>query len=162
MMNTNPMAPFSTIVNIIIRGTLLLASFVSSDKCTAASEPANEPVAVIDPTKHAAPMEDQPPKFSNVPNTSLAGAFGARTQSGIIMQKKPKMCTIRTMPSRTGRCLAPYVFMRVPMTPIPIIRRDWCPWVCQRGDVYIEKTNAGEDMSCGVGSYQFCIAYSGW
>lgn len=91
MIKTNPIAPLITIVAIIILGTLLLASEVSSDKCTAASEPANEPVAVIDPTKHAVPIVDHPPKFSNVPNTSLAGAFGANTHSGIIMQKKPKM-----------------------------------------------------------------------
>lgn len=91
MMKTSPIKPFSTIVNMIMRGTLLLASVVSSERCTAASEPANEPVAVMDPTKHAAPMVDQPPKFSNVPNTSLAGALGARTQSGMMMQKKPKM-----------------------------------------------------------------------
>ena len=85
------MAPFSTIVKMIMRGTLLLASLVSSDKCTAASDPANEPVAVIEPTKHAAPIDDQPPKSENVPKTSLAGALGARTQSGMMMQKKPKI-----------------------------------------------------------------------
>lgn len=126
----NPIAPFKRMVNRIILGTDLLASLVSSAMCTAASEPANEPVAVIEPTKHAAPMLDQPPKLLNEPKTSLAGAFGARTHIGMIMQKKPKMWTTRTIPSRMGNLLAPYVFIKVPMTPTPIMRRDWCQFCC--------------------------------
>lgn len=107
MIKTNPMIPFNTMVNMIILGTDLLASVVSSDMCTAASDPAKEPVAVIEPTKHAVPMVDQPPKLSKVPKTSLAGALGDKTHSGMMMQKKPKMCTTRTMPSRMGSLLAP-------------------------------------------------------
>jgi hypothetical protein len=61
MMKMNAIRPFTAIVSMIILGTALLASSVSSAIWAAASEPANEAVAVIDPTKQAAPMLDQPP-----------------------------------------------------------------------------------------------------
>ena len=89
MMNMNAIAPFTAIVSMIILGTALLASSVSSAMCTAALDPANDAVAVNDPTKQAAPMLDQPPLLVKEPKTSLAGAFGESTQSGIIMLKKP-------------------------------------------------------------------------
>lgn len=107
MMKMNPIMPFKTMVKSIILGTDLLASVVSSAIWAAASEPANEPVAVIEPTKHAVPMLDQPPKLVKDPKTSLAGALGARTQRGMMMQKKPKIWTTRTIPSRMGSLLAP-------------------------------------------------------
>jgi ABC-type cobalt transport system substrate-binding protein len=61
MMKMKAMRPFTAIVSMIILGTALLASSVSSAMWAAASEPANDAVAVIEPTKHAAPMLDQPP-----------------------------------------------------------------------------------------------------
>lgn len=89
-MKIKPIKPFSKTVPMIMRGTDLLAFFVSSAKCAAASEPAKEPVLDIVPTKHAVPRVGQPPKFEKEPKTSLAEAFGARTQRGTIMQKKPE------------------------------------------------------------------------
>lgn len=108
MMKMNPTRPFSAIVSMIILGTDLLASSVSSAIWTAASDPANEAVAVIDPTKHAAPTLDQPPKLENEPKTSFAGAFsGARTQRGTTMQKKPMTWTTSEKYSRSGSFFAP-------------------------------------------------------
>lgn len=89
MMKMKAAKPFMAMVSIIILGTDLLASSVSSAICTAASEPANEAVAVIDPTKHAVPMLGHPPRFEKDPNTSFAGALGERTQRVIMMQQNP-------------------------------------------------------------------------
>lgn len=89
IMKMNAVRPFTAIVSMIILGTDLLASSVSSAMCTAASEPANEAVAVIDPTKHAVPMLGHPPKFEKDPKTSLAGALGESTQRVMIIQQNP-------------------------------------------------------------------------
>ena len=74
-----------------------------------ASFVAAEPIAVSDPITQAPPTEDQPPKFSKSVKTVFAGTFGARTQSGIKIAKKPKMCKNRIIDSKSGRCLAPTV-----------------------------------------------------
>ena len=89
MMKMNAVRPLTAMVSMIILGTALLASSVSSAICTAASDPANEAVAVIDPTKHAVPILGQPPKFEKDVKTSLAGAFGESTQRVMIMQQNP-------------------------------------------------------------------------
>jgi hypothetical protein len=90
------------------------------------------------PTKHAVPMLGHPPRFSNEPNTSLAGAFGANTHNGTMMQKKPKTVKIRTTISRIGRNLAPTVFMSVPKIPIKIMTRLWCQFCMLYAGLYIE------------------------
>jgi hypothetical protein len=89
MMKMNAVRPLTAMVSMIILGTALLASSVSSAICTAASDPANEAVAVIDPTKHAVPILGQPPTFEKDVKTSLAGAFGESTQRVMIMQQNP-------------------------------------------------------------------------
>jgi len=90
MMKTNAISPFTAIVSIIILGTALLASSTSSAMCTAASDPANEAVAVIDPTKQAVPISGHPPKFEKEVKTSLAGALGeGRAQRVAMMQTNP-------------------------------------------------------------------------
>lgn len=71
-------------------------------------------------------MLGHPPRLSNEPKTSLAGAFGANTHKGIMMQKKPNTVKMRTTISRTGRNFAPNVFMSVPTIPIKIMTRLWC------------------------------------
>lgn len=60
-MKMNAIRPFTAIESMIILGTALLASSVSSAIWAAASDPAKDAVAVIEPTKQAAPMLDQPP-----------------------------------------------------------------------------------------------------
>ena len=118
MIKTSPMTPLNKTVPRIIRGcelsvslvglqaptdrktgltTVLLASRVSSAKCAAASEPAKEPVAVILPTKQAVPMLGHPPRFSKEPKTSLAGAFGASTHKGMMMQKKRRKSVMKSV-----------------------------------------------------------------
>jgi hypothetical protein len=124
MMKTNPIVPFNMIVNMIAFRTDWLASIVASAMFTAVSEPTKEPVAASVPIKYAVLMLGQPPKFSNEPKTSLAGAFDANTHRGMTMQKKPKMCTTSTRPWRFVRRPAPYVFVSVPMMPMPIISSD--------------------------------------
>jgi hypothetical protein len=83
-------------------------------------------------------MLGHPPRFSNEPNTSLAGAFGANTHNGTMMQKKPKTVKIRTTISRIGRNLAPTVFMSVPKIPIKIMTRLWCQFCMLYAGLYIE------------------------
>ena len=114
--------PLSSTVQTIILGTALLASVVSSARCAAASEPANDPVAVIVPTKHAVPMFGQPPEFWKEPKTSAGDALGASTHRIITIQKKPKICITSTIPLSIGKCLALNVFISVPIIPIPIIK----------------------------------------
>jgi hypothetical protein len=107
MMKTNAISPFTAMVSIIILGTALLASSVSSAICTAASDPANEAVAVIDPTKHAVPTLGHPPKFEKDVKTSRAGAMGEKTQRVVMMQQNPTSWTTSMMCSRSGSFFAP-------------------------------------------------------
>jgi hypothetical protein len=63
----------------------------------------------------------QPPQFSNLPNTSPTEARGARTQSGIMMTKKPIRNMTRIMPSNSGRCLAAKALNEIAKAPTAMV-----------------------------------------
>jgi hypothetical protein len=78
------------------------------------------------PTMQAAPIDAQPPKFSNFPKTSEAEAFGAKTHRGMQMAKKPTMKATSMMPSNNGRCLAPKELKAIEKMPIAMVMRVYC------------------------------------
>jgi hypothetical protein len=77
--------------------------------------------AAIWPTIQAPPIVDQPPKFSNLPNTSPTEALGASTQSGIIMTKKPMMNMTRMITSKTGKCLVAKTLKEMAKAPTAMV-----------------------------------------
>ena len=68
-------------------------------------------------------MTYQPSQFSNLPNTSPTEALGARTQSGMIMTKKPIRNMTRTTPSKSGRCLAAKALKEIAKAPTAMVMR---------------------------------------
>ena len=74
--------------------------------CVAGSEPSRETVGLMIPTRQASPVLPQPPASVNCVKTSEVVERGAKTQSGIMMAKKPRTWRMRTRPSTNGNRLA--------------------------------------------------------
>lgn len=72
------------------------------------------------------PILPQFPPSENTVNTSLALLRGAKTHSGIRMARKPKMCSIRIVPSTIGSCLTNTVLKIMAMTLMAITNRVPC------------------------------------
>ncbi len=87
---TKPRAPLNAMVEIIVQGRVFEAFLSSSDICVAASEPRRETTGARIPTRQDNPVLPQPPPSLNCVNTALAWERGAKTQSGIMMAKKPR------------------------------------------------------------------------
>lgn len=69
----------------------------------------------------APPIDAQPPQFSNLPKTSLTEALGAKTQSGMMMTKKPMRNIMRMRPSKRGRCLAAKALKEIAKAPTAMV-----------------------------------------
>jgi len=74
----------------------------------------------------APPIVDQPPKFSNLPNTSPTEALGARAQSGMITTKTPMRNMTRITPSKKGRCLVAKTLKETANAPTAMVIRVPC------------------------------------
>jgi hypothetical protein len=108
------------------------------------------------PTMQAAPIDAQPPKLSNFPNTSEAGAFGAKTHKGIQMAKKPTTKAASMTPSNSGRCLAPNELKAIAKTPTAMVMSVYCLFqhFCQHRRNFMMKRKPYQT----VGWYEgFCV-----
>ena len=110
----HPSKPLNTVVQIMLCGKVIEASRSSSDMCTAASAPSNGSTAGTNPTSAETPVELQPPKLLNCVKTLCASPRGPKTQSGMMMPKKPKTWMIRTRASIKGSFLASTVLKKIP------------------------------------------------
>lgn len=83
-----------------------LASFTSSDMCTAASAPMKGRIDEVMPMRVLPPMLPQPPLSEKVVNTVWASAMGDTTQRVTMIPIQEKQWIMTTMPSMKGRSLA--------------------------------------------------------
>jgi hypothetical protein len=81
--------------------------------CTAQSNPNIEMIGVSNPIITDTPVLLHPPLLENSVKTAFALLRGARTQSGIIMAKRPKTWRTKTRPSTKGSFLARKVLKRI-------------------------------------------------